>query len=183
MREDRPSAFTDDDRGVSTTLGYTLTLSITAVLIAGLLIAGGTLIENQRAAIVNDELTVSGQQLAGGFEDADRLADAASSENSSVAVNVWLPDDVGTGGEYSLRLVNHSTADGQPASGTIVVTAESVDVSRNVSFRTQYPIANDTLPGGPVTIRFADGDEDGDRELVASPADERGLAADEEGDS
>jgi hypothetical protein len=155
-----------DDRGLSVTLGYTLTLSITAVLIAGLLIAGGTLIEDQRRAIASDELTVTGQQLADGFEDADRLAGAAG--NGTVRVNVWLPDDVGTGGGYSLRLVNHPTAADQPARATVVVTAETIDVSRNVSFRTQHPVVNRTLPGGPVTIRFADGDGDGKRELVVS---------------
>jgi hypothetical protein len=181
MREDAPAPEPDasiaaDRRGVSTALGYTLTLSITAVLIAGLLTAGGTLVENQQRAVVTDELTVTGQQLASGIEDADRLAGAADGENGTVRVRVWLPDDVGTGGGYTLQLVNRSDEAGQPASGTIVVTAESVDVSRNVSFRTQYPVVNDTLPGGPVTIRVAgDGDE---QELVAAPTNESGLAGD-----
>ena len=171
MPEDAPTpepgtGFAADDRGVSVTLGYTLTLSISAVLIAGLLIAGGTLIEDQRRAIASDELTVSGQQLAGGFEDVDRLAAAA--DDGTVRVNVWLPDDVGTGGDYSLQLVNHPTAPDQPARATVVVAAESPDVSRNVSFRTQHPVLNRTLPGGPVSIRFTDADGDGERELVAA---------------
>ena len=136
------------------------------MLIAGLLIAGGTLIEDQRRAIASDELTVSGQQLAGGFEDVDRLAAAA--DDGTVRVNVWLPDDVGTGGDYSLQLVNHPTAPDQPARATVVVAAESPDVSRNVSFRTQHPVLNRTLPGGPVSIRFTDADGDGERELVAA---------------
>ncbi|KPN31415.1 hypothetical protein SY89_02161 [Halolamina pelagica] len=97
MTDDRPTggvrALLGDDRAVSTTLAYTLTLSITAVLVSGLLIAGGGLIEDQREAITRDELTVSGQQLAGGLEDADRLAGAA--ENGIVEVDIWLPADVG----------------------------------------------------------------------------------------
>jgi hypothetical protein len=181
MRDDAPApepgtSLAADDRGLSVTLGYTLTLSITAVLIAGLLIAGGTLIEDQRRAIASDELTVSGQQLAGGFEDVDRLAAAA--DDGTVRVNVWLPDDVGAGGGYSLRVVNHPTPADQPARATVVVTAETIDVSRNVSFRTQHPVTNRTLPGGPVTIRFADGNGDGKYELVVAAADEREIAPD-----
>ncbi|NHX36228.1 MULTISPECIES: DUF7266 family protein [Halolamina] len=159
---DRP--LLGDERAVSTTLAYTLTLSISAVLVSGLLIAGGGLIEDQRQAITADELSVSGQQLAGGLEDADRLAGAA--ENGTVEVDVWLPADVGAGGEYRLRLVNHPTPADQPARGTVVVSAESVDVTRNVSFRTENPVANGTLSGGPVTIVVADDDGDGDPELV-----------------
>lgn len=165
---DRP--LLGDERAVSTTLAYTLTLSITAVLVSGLLIAGGGLIEDQQQAITADELTVSGQQLAGGLEDADRLAGAA--ENGTVEVDIWLPADVGAGGSYTLELVNQSTPSDQPARGTIVVSAESVDVSRNVSFRTEHPVANRTLPGGPVTIVVTDDDGDGDRELVAYEAGE-----------
>ncbi|KPN31416.1 hypothetical protein SY89_02162 [Halolamina pelagica] len=39
-------------------------------------------------------------------------------------------------------------------------------MSRNVSLRTEYPVANGTLPGGPVTIVVEDDDGDGTRELV-----------------
>lgn len=168
MREapDGGGPLATDERGVSTTLDYTLTLSITAVLITGLLIAGGTLIEDQRRAIATDEMTVSGQQLAGGFEDGDRLAGAAG--DGTVRVNVWLPDDIGAGGGYTVRLVNHPTPPDQPASATVVVSADDIDVQRNVSFRTEHPVANRTVPGGPVTISFTDGDGDGDRELVVA---------------
>ncbi|WP_435115480.1 DUF7266 family protein [Halolamina sp. C58] len=171
MREDAPAPEPDasiaaDRRGVSTALGYTLTLSITAILIAGLLTAGGTLVENQQRAVVTDELTVTGQQLASGFEDADRLA--GTMHNGTVRVNVWLPADVGSGGGYSLEVVNHPTPDDQPARATIVATAENVDVSRNVSFRTEHPVANRTVPGESVEIAFTDGDGDGTPELVVS---------------
>lgn len=151
----------DDDRAVSTTLGYTLTLSITAVLIAGLLTAGGALIEDQRRAVVSDELTVAGQQLASGFEDANRLA--GTTENGTVRVNIWLPSDVGGGGEYTLQLVNHPTRE----RATIVASAGNVDVSRNVSFRTEYAVPNRTFLGGPVELVYtATAGEEGDWRIV-----------------
>lgn len=171
MSDDAPApepgaSLAADDRGVSTTLGYTLTLSITAVLIAGLLTAGGTLIDDQQRAVVSDELTVTGQQLASGFEDADRLAGTMKGgDGGTVRVNVWVPSDVGGGGGYTLRIVNHPTPADQPAMATVVVSADNVDASRNVSFRTEHPVANRTIPGGPVTITYHDADGDMDREL------------------
>jgi len=169
MTDDPPApepgaTLAEDSRGVSTTLGYTLTLSITAVLIAGLLTAGGTLIEDQQRAVVTDELTVTGQQLASGFEDADRLAGTMAA--GTVRVRVWLPSDVGGGGSYSLEVVNKPTPPEQPARATIALSAEHVDVSRNISFRTGHPVANRTAPGGTVVISFQDSNGDGDRELV-----------------
>ncbi|MBP1986731.1 DUF7266 family protein [Halolamina salifodinae] len=168
MTDDPPApepgaSLADDDRGVSTTLGYTLTLSITAVLVAGLLTAGGTLIEGQQRTVAADELSVSGQQLAAGFEDADRLA--ATTDNGTVRVNVWLPEGV-AGGGYTLTIRNESTAAGQPARATIVANADGINVTRNVSFWIENPAANRTVPGGPVTIRYNDTDGDHTRELV-----------------
>lgn len=173
MTDDPPApepgaSLVNDERAVSTTLGYTLTLSITAVLLAGLLTAGGTLIEDQRQAVATDELTVTGQQLAGGLEDADRLASTnqnGTGEYGTVRVNVWLPDGVGMGG-YTLRVVNQSSDANQPARATIVATADGTDARRNVSFRTQFPVANRTVPGGPVTIDVRHVDDDGVPELV-----------------
>lgn len=175
MTDDPPApepsaALSADSRGVSTTLGYTLTLSITAVLLAGLLAAGGALIEDQRRAVATDQLTVTGQQLASGFEDVDRLA--ATTVNGTARVNVWLPTDVGGGGSYTIQLVNHPTAADQPARATIVSSSDSADASQNVSFRTQHEVTNRTLSGGPVTIRFRDGDSDGERELVVERAED-----------
>lgn len=157
------ASLADDDRGVSTTLGYTLTLSITAVLVAGLLTAGGGLIEDQQRIVAADGLSVSGQQLAAGFEDVDRLA--ATTDNGTVRVNVWLPDSVASG-RYTLTVLNESNPTDQPALTTIVARAEGVEVTRNVSFRTENPAANRTIRGGPVTIRYNDSDSDGTRELV-----------------
>lgn len=170
MTDDPPTpepraTLASDNRGVSTTLGYTLTLSITAVILAGLLTAGGGLIEDQRRAVATDQLTVTGQQLASGFEDVDRLA-ATTTTNGTARVTIWLPTEVGGGGNYRIRLVNHPTPAEQPARATIVGSSDSADASRNVSFRTEYEVANRTFRGGPVTITFRDSDGDGERELV-----------------
>lgn len=162
---DRGPGLRGDDRGVSTTLGYTLTLSITVVLVAGLLTAGGGMVEDQRRAVVGDQLDVAGQQLAAGYGDADRLAGGV--DDAIVRVNVWLPQSVADG-EYTVRLVSHPGSADQPGKATIVAAAEDSDVSRNTSFRTAMPVANTTVPGGPVTITYTDEDGDDVRELTLS---------------
>ncbi|MFW5937458.1 MAG: DUF7266 family protein [Halanaeroarchaeum sp.] len=153
----------DDERGVSTTLGYTLTLSMTVVLIAGLLAAGGSLVEDQRRTVAGDELDVAGQQLAAGFEDADRLA--GSADDPTARVNVWLPEQV-VNREYEVRVENRSTTSDQPARAAIVTRAEGMETERSVSFRTINPVENRTLPGGPMTIAYEE--RNGSHKLVAS---------------
>lgn len=155
----------DDQRGVSTTLGYTLTLTITAVLMAGLLIAGGTLVENQRERIAEDELSVSAEQLASGMSDADRLAGTVT--EGVLRVHVWLPERV-AGGPYTIELENDPTADDQPARATISARAQSVDATGELSFRTSVPVANRTVVGGPMVVSHRDADGDGARELVVN---------------
>ena len=141
---------------------------IAVVLIAGLLTAGGTLIEEQQRAVATDQLTVAGQQLAAGFEDADRLA--ATTDNGTIRVNVWLPDSV-AGGQYRIRIVNHPQPPDQPALATVVATAESADARRNVSFRTDHAVPNRTLSGGPILLVYSvDGtEEEGDWRITANP--------------
>lgn len=152
-----------NQRAVSTTLGYSLVLAITAILVTGLLIAGGTLVEDQRERIADEELSVTAEQLASGIGDADRLSSTDS--NGVLRVTVWLPDRI-AGGAYTLELENQPTDDGQPAKATIIADSQAVDVTAELSIRTTVPVANQTVVGGPVVISHRDDDGDGNRELV-----------------
>ncbi|MFC7028484.1 hypothetical protein ACFQH8_15745 [Halomicroarcula sp. GCM10025710] len=62
-----------DDRAVSTALGYVLTLSIASLLVTGLIIAGSGFVEDRREQVVREELTVIGQQIGADLARADRL--------------------------------------------------------------------------------------------------------------
>jgi hypothetical protein len=158
-----------DERGVSTTLGYTMTLAITAILMSGLLIAGGTLVDEQRERVAEDELSVSAEQLAGGLTDADQLAGTIS--GGEVKIKVWLPNLI-AGGPYTVELENHPTSPDQPAEGTIRAEAQEVDVTTELSLRTGVPVANKTVVGGPVVISHRDADGDDSRELVVNTSDD-----------
>jgi hypothetical protein len=154
-----------DDRGVSTTLGYVLTLTITAILISGLLFAGGSLVEDQRDRIAEEELSVAAEQLASGVNEGDRLA--RSGDGGVMRVRVWLPERI-AGGSYTLELRNESAPAGQPTRATIIATAQGADAQASVSLRTGVPVANRTVQGGPVVVSHRDTDGDGSRELVVN---------------
>jgi len=89
-----------DRRGVSVTVGYILMLTV-AMLLMGVLLAGaGGLMESQSQQVIDDELTVIGNQLASNIHEADRLAvvGAADTDEPTVDLTARLPDRVaGTG--------------------------------------------------------------------------------------
>lgn len=167
-------ALSGDDRGVSTTLGYVLTLTITAVLISGLLFAGGALVEDQRDRIAQEELSVAAEQLAAGVNEGDRLAE--STDGGVLRVQVWLPERI-AGGSYALELRNESVPPDQPARATIIARAGGADARATVSLRTGVPVANKTVEGGPVVISHRNVTGDERRELVVNES--RGLALNE----
>ena len=141
-----------DDRGVSTTLGYVLTLAITTVLVSGLLIAVGGFVSGQNERVTRSELDVVGQRLATDVEAADRLVEAGSADggsNATVVVRSRLPERV-AGRTYRVA-VNES------GRGRLVLSASDPDVSVEVSVVTDVAVANATLGGGPVRIAFDGG--------------------------
>jgi hypothetical protein len=135
-----------DRRGTSTALGYVLALGIAAILISGLLIAGGGLMESQRDQATRLELEVVGQTLAEDVTSASRLADCPSCE---VRLRVDLPERVA--GE-SYRIEVNDTAD--PDVYRLVLSADSVDVSTEVRLRTRYPVQQTTVASGTVIVEY-----------------------------
>jgi hypothetical protein len=89
-----------DDRAVSTTVGYALTLGVAALLITGLLIAGGGFLENQREVTTETELEVIGEQVSADIASADRLS---ASDADVVNITRNLPDSV-TGSQYTISV-------------------------------------------------------------------------------
>jgi len=105
MRERRGSGrkrLLSDERGVSVTVGYVLTLAIGAVLLSGVVIGVGGVVDSQTDRAVRGDLSVLGQTTAANVESADRLARAAEADrsnaagatNASVSVAVDLPTRV-----------------------------------------------------------------------------------------
>jgi hypothetical protein len=138
-----------DRRGSSTALGYVLSLGIAAVLISGLIVAGGGLMESQRDQSARTELEVIGQTLAEEVTSAGRLADCPSCE---LRLRVDLPSRV-AGGSYLIEVTD--TADA--GIHRLVLNTSVTGVTIRVRFRSRLPVAETSLAGGPVVIVYDSG--------------------------
>jgi len=142
------------DRGVSTTVGYVITLGITSLLVTGLLIAGGGFVEDQREQTVRDEMEVIGQQLAADIAAADRLAGAGGS-GATVRIDRELPDRV-TGQTYTVEVQDTATG---ASTVTLTLMTEDPEVSVEVSLYAQTDVAPSQLQGGDVVVELVAGPE------------------------
>lgn len=135
-----------DDRAVSSTLSYTLTLAIASLLVTGLLVAGSDFVEDRREQVIREELRVIGEQVAADIARVDRLA-RAGDDIDELAINRSYPDQV-AGSEYDITLSTSPTE----------VTLSSVDpgVSVTVAVEVQEGIASppQTVDGGDVEISY-----------------------------
>lgn len=139
----------DDRRGVSTPVSYTLTLSIALVLVSGLLIGGTTLVGDQRDRTMQSQLSTIGEGVAGSFETADRLVNSSESEPSNLELVRTTPDDV-IGAGYAINVRGQDELQIFSASEDVSVTV-SMDLDTNVREGAQ-------VPGGRFVIRYDDAD-------------------------
>ncbi len=153
-----------EERAVSVTVSYTLTLVIATLLIGGLLASTGGLIETQSELAVQEELDVIGNTLASNLESADRLVDVGAYDaNTSetfeesdieVGLDVTLPDRV-AGTTYTIDV----TVDSANDTSAVVLRSHSPEVEVTVPFVTTYVSEEqETLRGGDVVIVAVDGE-------------------------
>ena len=130
------------DRGVSTVVGYVLNLGIATILITGLLIAGASVVTDQRERAVRAELDVIGNRVAADLETADRLHRVG---NGSVTVRTSLPERV-AGSTYRIAF--------EATGGSVTVRLETRDpaVSRTVPVRNSSTVQSGTVDGGDLII-------------------------------
>jgi hypothetical protein len=137
-----------DDRAVSVTVGYVLNFAVASLLITGLLVAGGGLIESQTEQVTRDELSVAGHQLADDLSSADRLVRAG--DTSALSIRSDLPERTAAGG-YTIEIT--ATGDG----GRIELRTDALEVVVTVPFRVSSGLTNATVDGGPVRVEYDGG--------------------------
>ncbi|MEF8856597.1 MAG: hypothetical protein V5A16_04160 [Haloplanus sp.] len=135
-----------DNRATSTALGYVLSLGITALLVSGLLLAGGGLMESQRDQTARIELEVIGQTVADDLSSAARLADCDSCE---LRLRIDVPSRV-AGEAYLLRIVEVSP----PDTYRLALSTGRSNVAVNVTTRTVRPVAETTVTGGTMIVEY-----------------------------
>lgn len=135
------------DRAVSVTVNYVMAITIATLLLSGLAVSAGGLIESQSERAIESELEVLGQQLAADVESADRLATVAGGANAEVRIETRLPTRVaGTGYDITVtesELVLRSTDPAISVTVPVTVTNELAE--------------GRTVRGGDVVIEWSTG--------------------------
>lgn len=140
---------TSEDRAVSTVLGYSMTLGIATLLVAGLLIATGGYVQDQRERVVRTELEVVGNQLAGDLTSADALSRRGA---DTLELDRRLPNQA-AGVSYVVAV------DPPACSSCIYLHAPDVGVAVQVDLTTETPVASTNVTGGPVVVRYDPGSD------------------------
>jgi hypothetical protein len=132
------------DRAVSSTLNYVLSLSIMALLVTGLLSAGGGFVEDRQQEVVRSELEVIGQQIASDIQRADRLV-AAGDDNQRVSLSQSLPERI-SGTTYRVSL--------DPSTPELVLKSTNPEISVSVRFQTTTSLASSDADSGTVVVTY-----------------------------
>lgn len=146
---DRGSSFVGDRRAVSSTVTYVLAVAITTILVSGLIVTAGGVLEDQRERALRNELAVVGERLAAELEGADRLV---ADEDATVHIQTTHPDRL-AGTRYDVALVARAPGpcDQYPC---LALNASSVDVGVTVPLANETAVRATRVPGGDVTVRY-----------------------------
>lgn len=145
---------------MSTIVGYVLTLAIGAVLLSGVVIGVGGVVDSQTDRAVRGDSAVVGEKLAAELEGTDRLARLAEAgrndpgldrddTNVTATVDVDLPSRV-AGIPYTVEVTND----------TVLVRTGQPEVSVRVPHRSDTKVESTTIRGGPVRIAYHRDDGD-----------------------
>jgi PKD repeat protein len=121
-----------DDRGASVTVNYVLALGITTVLISGLVVSTGGLVEDRREAATETELRAVGNQLA---TDLTRAATLGRRGGDTI-LRTARPELAG-GSSYTVEL---TTCSGPPGGTCLELSAADPSVSITVPVHNTTPI-------------------------------------------
>ena len=141
-----------DDRAVSVTVGYVLTLAIGAVLLSGIVIGIGGVVDSQTERVVRGDLAVVGQTTVANLESADRLANASEVDrpDGAAAPNVSIDVDLPTrlaGRPYRIAV------DGD----AVTLRTDDPEAVTEIPHIASLPVAESSVRGGPIRISY-DGD-------------------------
>lgn len=136
-------------RGLSTALGYVLTLGITVILVSGLFVAGGNFVDSQREEVVRTELEIVGEQVATHVNSADRLNESGMGETNVTIEQRFPPSVVGTAYRITLE------ADDQ----RLRLTTDNPSTEVTIPLANTTTIADSSASGGQIVIEYDQGED------------------------
>lgn len=152
---------TDTDRGMSIALTHVLTIGITTILIAMLLMAGSTMLESETERSTETALETVGERLAGDIDNVDRMASNDASDASLVSDR---PGTVANSGYTVTVLEDETCGDRAPLlDGTnpcLELAASSTDVTVHVPLKiSDGREIEGSVQGGAIEINYVDSDD------------------------
>ena len=153
IRFDRPADRNwVDDRGLSVAINHVLTIGITTVLIAGLLIGMGSMLDTQTDRSTERSLETIGERLAGEIASADRLG----SEEGDVTISTDHPRTV-TQSTYTVT--THEECDEAPLvtddTSCLELSAQG-DVTVYVPLAVNASLDENSVQGGSIDVVYED---------------------------
>jgi hypothetical protein len=100
--------FRDDRRGISVAVTHILAIGITTILLAGLLISAGSVLDRERENAARDELHTIGDRIGGEMSSVDRAGTPDAYERIELETN--HPSRV-SGSTYTVRLRDGTVCD------------------------------------------------------------------------
>jgi FlaG/FlaF family flagellin (archaellin) len=137
-----------EGRAVSPVVGYVLTLSVTTLLVSGLVIAAGGFVEDQRERTSRSELRVVGQQVSADIAAADRLNRTEGA--TDVEITRSIPERV-VGSQYTVAVRTDSSG---PTVPYLELTTVRPEVTVEVAVANETAVAETSVSGGEIRTRY-----------------------------
>ncbi|MEF8936862.1 DUF7266 family protein [Halobacteriaceae archaeon SHR40] len=133
----------DDTRAVSIAITHALTVAITTVLVSGLLISSGTLLESQEERVGDDQLSEIGSDVVSYINEFDRLNGTGTEVTATVTPN--YPDRIVGTYVYNIELYDD---------GTVEVRSNRLGQSAAFEIDTDTNIEGGTVASGNIEINL-----------------------------
>lgn len=146
------------DRGMSVAITHVLTIGITTILIAMLLMGGSAMLDSETEQSAETSLETVGERLAGEIDNVDRIVDDQDDEATIVATH---PREVANSG-YTVELRKAKDCDDAPLldnrNPCLELSAHEVDVTVHVPFTVDddTTIVESSAAGGAIEISIED---------------------------
>jgi len=138
-----------DDRGVSVAITHALAIAITTVLLSGLLVASGTLLEAQENRVGQNQLDGIDSDVATYVQSFDRLNDTGTGVNATVEPR--YTERIVNTYSYQIRLENTT------AGARVTVRSDRLGRESVYELGLDTDVVEGTADGGPVEINLCSG--------------------------
>lgn len=146
----------DRERGVSISVTHVLTLGITTILVAMLLISASTMLETEQERNTEASLETVGERIAHDIGVADQ---AINNSSDTISVTTDQPRRAGNS-RYTVTLLESDECEEAPlldgSTACLHLTADGMDTETYVPIKNETAIdSGESAPGGQIEISYA----------------------------